>query len=369
MTTDDSWPVPAAEGRAWDCVALGEVMLRLDPGEGRIRSARAFNVWEGGGEYNVARGLSRTFGRRTAVLSALPRNDLGVLCESLIAQARVDVGQLVWRGWDGAGRNTRIGLNFTERGFGVRPPLGVSDRAYSAASALAPEDFDWDRLFGPGGTRWLHTGGVFAALSESTARTTLAAVRAARRHGVTVSYDLNYRASLWRSHPDPDAARMITRAILAECDLVFGDDFGLAACLDMDLEAAGRRAWATDPGPPGRAAALAFEHFPNLRGVAYTLRDPRSATVNGWQGVLHLREERYQSVCRPELELLDRVGGGDAFASGVIHGLLAGEGGQAAVELGAAHGALAMTTPGDNADVSIDEVEALARGERPTARR
>ena len=363
------WAVPAAEGRAWDCVALGEVMLRLDPGEDRVRSARAFNVWEGGGEYNVARGLSRTFRRPTAVLTALPRNELGVLTESLIASARVDVRHVLWREWDGIGRNTRMGLNFTERGFGVRAPLGVSDRANSAASALTPEDFDWDALFGSGGARWLHTGGIFAALSESTARTAVTAVKAARRHGVPVSYDLNHRASLWNSHPDPSTAREVNRCIITEADLLFGDDHGLRACLGLTDDWAGRRGWPTDPAPPARAATLAFGMFPNLKGVAYTLRDPRSASANSWQGVFHDRIDRHVSVLRSDLEILDRVGGGDAFASGVIHALLNGEDGRRAAELGAAHGALAMTTPGDNANVGEDEVEALVRGDKAAARR
>jgi 2-dehydro-3-deoxygluconokinase len=358
-----SWALPAGGAKRWDLAALGEVMLRLDPGEGRIRNARSFNVWEGGGEYNVARGLSRTFRRRTAVLTALPRSPLGSLAESLIAQARVDVSAVVWRDYDGVGREARMGLNFTERGFGVRPPQGVSDRAYSAASALGPQAFDWDDVLGATGAHWLHTGGVFAALSAETAETTLAAVRAARRLGVTVSYDINYRESLWRSHPDPEVLRAINRAIMAECDLVFADDRGLAACVGLDSVEVGRRAWPTDPGPSSKAAARAFDAFPSLRGVAYTLRDPKSASVNGWQGVFHERGERHASIARPDLEILDRVGGGDAFAAGLIHGLMAGETALQAVELAAAHGALAMTTPGDNAEADLAEVEALIRGD------
>lgn len=363
-----TWALPVGGAKRWDLAALGEVMLRFDPGEGRIRSARAFDVWEGGGEYNVARGLSRTFRRPTAVLTALPRNPLGALAESLIAQARVDVGAIVWRDYDGVGREARMGLNFTERGFGVRPPQGVSDRAHSAASALDPQAFDWDEVLGASGAHWLHTGGVFAALSAETAQTALTAVRAARRLGVTVSYDLNYRESLWRSHPDPEALRAVNRAIVAECDLVFADDRGLAACLGLVSEEVGRRAWPTDPGPPSKAAQMAFDAFPQLRGVAYTLRDSKSATVNGWQGVFHERDERHVSIARPDLEILDRVGGGDAFASGLIHGLMAGESAQQAVELAAAHGALAMTTPGDNAETDLAEIEALIRGERGGSR-
>jgi len=370
VTQADDWSIPPAGERRWDCLALGEVMLRLDPGEDRVRNARSFRVWEGGGEYNVARGLRRTFRRPTAVATALPRNELGLLAEGLILQGGVDASLILWRDHDGVGRDTRLGLNFTERGFGPRAALGVSDRANSAASQIRADEFDWDRLFGPAGARWLHTGGIFAALSPSTAETAVAAVRAARRAGIPVSYDLNHRASLWDSHPDPGAARRINHAVVDTCDLVFGDEYSLAACLGLDVALAGVRATPMDDGPPSAAAALAFAAFPRLKGVAYTLRDPVSASINAWQGVLHLRDgRRFASVARPRLEVLDRVGGGDAFAAGLIHGLLSGSDPRAAVELGAAHGALAMTTPGDNAEVSLEEVEALARGDQPRTRR
>ncbi len=358
---------PPADGRRWDCVSLGEVMLRLDPGEGRIRSARAFRAWEGGGEYNVARGLRKTFGRRTAVLTALPRNDIGLLVEDLMLQGGVDTGQVVWREYDGIGRNTRVGLNFTERGHGVRAALGVSDRANSAAAQIRPDEFDWDALFGPAGARWLHTGGIFAALSETTAETALVAVRAARRHGIVVSYDLNYRASLWRSHPDPDAARRVNRAIAAECDLLVGDEFSFAACLG--LEAAGRRDTPMDSAPADTACAQLFDEFPALKLIAFPLRDARSASRNAWGGVLHARGQRFESRLQGELDILDRVGGGDAFVAGLLHVLLDGGDLQHALDIAVAHGALAMTTPGDNAMASLEEVEAVARGEGAAARR
>ncbi|WP_159849895.1 sugar kinase [Brevundimonas sp. G8] len=365
----EAWPILPAEGRRWDCLALGEVMLRFDPGEDRVRSARNFRVWEGGGEYNVARGLRKTFGRRTGVLTALPDNELGALALDLIGQGGVDASEILWRTYDGIGRSTRLGLNFTERGFGLRGALGVSDRANSAASQIAPDDFDWDRLFGAGGARWLHTGGIFAALSEKTAEAAVVAVQSARRHGVMVSYDLNYRASLWDSHPSPDAARRINQAIVAECDLLFGDEFGLAACLGMDLSTLEPRRTPMDDGPPHAAARAVFETFPQLRAVAYTLREPKSASVNAWQGVLEGRSARWVSTLRPSVELLDRVGGGDAFASGMIEGLLEGGTPQRAVDLATAHGALAMTTPGDNANVSAAEVETAVLGAPALTRR
>lgn len=364
----EQWPaILPAEGRRWDCLALGEVMLRFDPGEERIRCARAFRVWEGGGEYNVVRGLRKTFGRRTAILTALPRNDLGLLAEDLILQGGVDADNVLWREFDGIGRSTRVGLNFTERGYGVRAALGVSDRANSAASQLRPADFDWDALFGAGGTRWLHTGGIFTALSDTTAQTALAAVRTARRHGVATSFDLNYRASLWNSHASLEAARAANRAVVAECDLLIGDERSFAACLG--LATAARRETPMDPAPADTACAEVFDRFPNLRAIAYTLRDAHSASRNGWAGVLHARGQRYASRQYAELDILDRVGGGDAFVAGLVHGLLDGLDPQRTLDLAVAHGALAMTTPGDNAMVSKEEVEAVANGESLLTRR
>lgn len=348
----------------WDCVALGEVMLRLDPGEGRIRTARSFQVWEGGGEYNVARGLRKTFGLRTSVVTALPRTETGALVEDLILQGGVDTSHILWRGADGIGRDTRVGLNFTERGFGVRGALGCSDRANSSASQMQPDEVDWDALFGEEGVRWLHTGGIFAALSESTAETALAAIRAARRHGVIVSYDLNYRASLWSSHPDPDAARRVNREIAGLADVLVGDEYAYASCLGIEPGEA--RTDPADSRPFDALAARLSAETPNVQVFAATLRDPVSASVNRWGGVLWMGGERFATPVR-EVAVLDRVGGGDAFVSGLAWGFMTGGGPQAAVDYGVAHGALAMTTPGDNAMTSLAEVEAMVGGKGAAA--
>lgn len=358
---------PAFECR-WDALALGEVMLRFDPGEARVRSARSFQVWEGGGEYNAARGLSATFGLRTAVAAALPDNALGELAAGLIRQGGVDVSPILWREADGIGRNTRMGLNFTERGFGVRPALGVSDRANSAAAQIRPGEFDWDDLFGRQGVRWLHTGGIFAALSETTAETAIEAIRAAKRHGVVVSYDLNYRASLWRAHPDPDAARRVNREIAGLVDVMFGDELTFEGCLGLPREG-GDRTEPLDTAPFDRLAAQVAVEFPNIRVLAAALRGAASASRNDWTGVLWAGGERYAAPVRRDLEIFDRVGGGDGFVSGVAYGFLSGLGPQAAVDYGAAHGALAMTTPGDNAMVSLAEVRALVEGAGAAAQR
>lgn len=341
---------PATECR-WDCAALGEVMLRFDPGDGRVRNARTFQVWEGGGEYNVARALRKAFGLRATVVTAFPANDVGRLAEDLILQGGVDVSHVVLRDYDGVGRTTRVGLNFTERGFGLRPALGVSDRGHSAASQIAPGEIDWDGLFGGEGVRWFHTGGIFAALAPQTPQVVLEAVRAARRHGVVISYDLNYRASLWKALGDPAAVQALNREIAASVDVMFGDAAGFKACLGYEA-----------PADFAAFAEACARDFPNFRVLASTRRTAPSASVNDWSATLWMDGRCYESIERRDLDVFDRVGGGDAFASGVIYALLKGLGPQAAVDYGAAHGALAMTTPGDASMADLSEIEAAVGG-------
>jgi len=342
----------AADSCRWDCVALGEVMLRFDPGDGRIRTARRFDVYEGGGEYNVARALRKAFGYRTAVLTALPKTELGRLAEDLILQGGLDVSQVVWRAPSASEPSVRMGLNFVERGFGLRPALGCSDRADSAAAQITANDFDWEAIFGGFGTRWFHTGGVFSALTEATFAATEAAMTAARRHGAIVSYDLNYRPSLWSSRGGYAAATDLTRRLLPLVDVLIGgfDDFaGLA-----------REA---DPAAQGLDAAGALARaYPNLKVLAATVRKTHSASSNSWGATLWAADVFYHAQTRERLDIYDRVGGGDGFASGMIHAFLAGLGPQAAVDYGAAHGALVMTTPGDGSMADVAEVEALLRG-------
>jgi len=349
-----------ASGARWDCVALGEIMLRLDPGAGRVRTARSFQVWEGGGEYNVARALRKCFGLSASVVTALPRNDLGWLVEDFIGAGGVDTSHILWRDFDGMGRNTRVGLNFTERGFGLRPPLGCVDRAGSAASQLRPGEVDWDRLFGEEGVRWFHTGGIFAALAPNTAETVIEAVEAARRHGVIVSYDVNYRASLWNALGDKAAVRKITRAIAERVDVMFGHAADFASCFGVEGIELGDAPNAPETFRAAMPAIL--KAFPNFKVVATPLREAESATRNDWSAILYANGAFHEAPLRRNIEIYDRVGGGDGFASGVIYGLMAGKGPQGAVEYGAAHGALAMTTPGDTSMASLAEVEAVVTG-------
>ena len=332
-----------ADQCCYDIVSLGEVMLRLDPGERRIRTARSFDAWEGGGEYNVSRGLSRVFGKHAAVITSLVDDPVGHLVGDLITAGGVDDQFITWVPSDGVGRTVRTGLNFTERGFGVRGAVGVSDRGHSAASQLRAEDIDVDRLFGQLGVRWLHTGGIYAALSQSSAQTAKAVMAAAHANGTVISYDLNYRPSLWKS--------------------IGGNEEDFTACLGFEVEGNDENLSHLDVNSYATMIDKVIEKFPNISVVATTLRQVRTASRNDWSAIAWSKDTGLvRSVERPNLEILDRVGGGDSFAAGLVAGLMETGDLQKAVELGAAHGALAMTTPGDTSMVTRCEVESLAAG-------
>jgi 2-dehydro-3-deoxygluconokinase len=353
---------PASECR-YDVVSLGEVMLRLDPGEGRIRTARSFRVWEGGGEYNVARGLRRAFGLRGAVVTALADNEIGRLVEDFVINGGLDTSFIRWVPYDGIGRTVRNGLNFTERGFGVRGAIGVSDRGNTAASQLRPGDIDWDHLFGELGVRWLHTGGIFAALSESTAATVIEAVTAAKRHATVVSYDLNYRSSLWKAIGGQAKAQEVNREIAQHIDVMIGNEEDFTSSLGFEVEGADETLSTLEADKFAAMIEQAAAVYPNFKIIGTTMRTVRTATVNDWGAIAWSRKTGVvQATYRERLEILDRVGGGDSFASGLIYGLLAGEPLQTAVDYGAAHGALAMTTPGDTTMATKAEVLKLAGG-------
>ena len=352
---------PAADCK-YDLVSLGEIMLRLDPGEGRIRTAREFKAWEGGGEYNVARGLRRCFGMKTAVCTAFADNDIGRLLEDFVLQGGVDTEYIKWMPFDGVGRTVRNGLNFTERGYGVRGAVGIPDRGHTAASQLKPGDFDWDHIFGKSGVRWLHTGGIFAALSDTTPALVIEAVQAAHKHGVIVSYDLNYRPSLWKSIGGQARAREVNREIARYVDVMIGNEEDFTACLGFEVEGVDEAISKIEIGAFQKMIEQAVKAFPNFKVTATTLRAVHSATRNDWGAICWADGRFHQAPNRPNLEILDRVGGGDSFASGLIYGFLKFNDPQKAVEYGAAHGALAMTTPGDTSMASLKEVESLVKG-------
>lgn len=346
----------------YDCVSLGEIMLRLDPGEGRVRTARQFQAWEGGGEYNVSRGLRRCFGLNTAVVTAFADNEIGRLVEDFILQGGVDTSWIKWMDYDGIGRTVRNGLNFTERGFGIRGAVGVPDRGNTAASQLKAGDVDWEKLFGEAGARWFHTGGIYAALSDSTAEVVIEAVKAAKKHGTIVSFDLNYRPSLWKSIGGLEKAQEVNREIAKYVDVMIGNEEDFTACLGFEVEGVDENLSDLDVGAFEKMIEKAVADFPNFKVTATTLRGVKTATVNDWSAMVWCDGKFHLSRQYPELEIMDRVGGGDSFASGLIYGFLSGAGAAEAVNYGAAHGALAMTTPGDTSMVTLKEVEKIMGG-------
>ena len=354
--------VKPKESCRYDCISLGEIMLRLDPGEGRIKNSREFKVWEGGGEYNVSRGLRKCFGMDCAVVTSFADNDVGRLVEDFIMQGGVDVSLIKWVPYDGIGRTVRNGLNFTERGYGIRGALGVSDRANTAASQLKKGDIDWEYIFGKLGSRWFHTGGIFAALSDTTPEVVLEAVRTAKKYGTVVSYDLNYRPSLWSCTGGKKRAQEVNKEIAEYIDVMIGNEEDFTACLGFEVE--GNDEYLKELNLNGYKNMIneVVKSYPNFKVVATTLRSVKTATVNDWSAICWADG----NVCKANeyagLEILDRVGGGDSFASGLVYGLMTTGDPQKAVNYGAAHGALAMTTPGDTSMASLKEVESVMKG-------
>jgi len=347
----------------WDLVSLGEIMLRLDPGDDRISTTRHFRAWEGGGEYNVARGLRRCFGLDTAVVTALVDNPVGRLIEDLMLQGGVNLKYLRWMPFDGVGKSARNGLNFTERGFGVRAAVGCSDRGHTAASQMKPGDVDWEEIFSKEGTRWFHTGGIYCALSETAPLVAREAMEAAKRAGAIVSYDLNYRASLWKSIGGKAKAQEVNRRLAPLIDVLFGNEEDFTAALGFSVAGLDEHHSKLDAANFRRMIEKVVQEFPLLAVVATTLRHAKTATRNDWGAVCYSDGQFYQAPTRENLEIYDRVGGGDSFASGLIYGFLSGKDAQWAVECGAAHGALAMTTPGDTSMATLEEVLQVMKGQ------
>ncbi|OJU11209.1 MAG: sugar kinase [Clostridiales bacterium 43-6] len=354
--------VKPKKGCQYDCISLGEVMLRFDPGEGRIKTTREFKVWEGGGEYNVSRGLRKCFLKNTAIVTAFADNEVGRLLEDLILQGGVDTSLIKWVKYDGIGRTVRNGFNFTERGYGIRGALGVSDRGHTAASQLKQGDIDWEYIFGTLGVRWLHTGGIFAALSATTPDTVIEAVKTAKKYGTIVSYDLNYRPSLWNDFGGKAKAREVNREIAKYVDVMIGNEEDFTACLGFEIEGNDENLAELNIDGYQKMLKTVVNAYPNFKVIATTLRTVKTATVNDWSAICYAGGELYKAAEYKGLEIFDRVGGGDSFASGLIYGLMEFDDAEKAVNYGAAHGALAMTTPGDTSMASLKEVEKIVGG-------
>ena len=350
----------------YDLLSLGEVMIRLDPGNERIHTTRHFRAWEGGGEYNVARGLRRCFGQRAAVVTAIADNPVGRLLEDLIFQGGVNMEYVKWVPYDGIGRSVRNGLNFTEAGFGVRSAVGCSDRGNTAVSQLKAGDIDWEKIFGEDGVRWFHTGGIFAALSETTPEVVIEAVKTAKKYGTIVSYDLNYRPSLWKGIGGKEKSREVNHAIAPYVDVMIGNEEDFTACLGFEVAGVDEDISKINPAGFKEMIKEAVAAYPNFQAVATTLRNAKTASTNDWGAILWYDGAFFDALLRPDLEIYDRVGGGDSFASGLIYGFLADKPADEIINYGAAHGALAMTTPGDTTTASLAEVEKVmkAKGAR-----
>jgi len=332
--------IKSADECLWDAVSLGEIMLRLDPGDARVRTAREFKVWEGGGEYNVTRGLKKCFGLRTAVVTAIVDNEVGHLLEDFLMQGGVDLRHVKWVPYDGLGRAARLGLNFTEKGHGVRAALGCVDRGHTAASQMKPGDVDWDKIFKDEGARWFHTGGIFAGLSETTPAV----------------------PSLWKTLGGPKKATAVNRELAKHVDVMLGNEEDFTAALGFEVPGIDKHISKLDPSNFRKMIKEVVAAYPNFKVVATTLRNAKTATINDWGAIMHYDGEFYQAIDRPDLEIYDRVGGGDSFASGLIYGFLAGKTPAECVNYGAAHGALAMTTPGDTSMATLDQVEKIMKG-------
>lgn len=346
----------------YDILSLGEIMLRLDPGDSRIHTTREFRVWEGGGEYNVARGMRRCFGKRAGVVTAFADNPVGRLVEDFILQGGVDTSLIRWVSYDGIGRSVRNGLNFVEKGFGIRGALSCSDRGNTAVSQLKKGDIDWEYIFGTLGVRWFHTGGIFAALSDTTPEVVIEALKTAKKYGTITSYDLNYRPSLWKGIGGIERAREVNREIAKYVDVMIGNEEDFTACLGLEVAGADQNLTVLPIDGFKNMIRTAVEKYPNFKAVATTLRTVKTATVNDWSAILWTQGEFYQAKQRDGLEIYDRVGGGDSFASGLIYGLMEKDDPETAVNYGAAHGALAMTTPGDTSMATLKDVEKLVGG-------
>src|SRR5262245_49367897 len=341
-----------------DFLSLGAIVHRLDPGPIPFRKARSFDVHVSGGEYNVAANLADCFGLKTGIATAMVKYGIGELVQTRVKETGV-TPFYKWFEHDGV-RGPNIATVYSDRGHGVRPPVVFYNRANEAGALLKPGDFDWPAIFKKG-VRWFHSGGIFAALSPTTSELIIEGMQAAKANGAVTSFDLNYRAKLWASIGGAQKGHEVIRKIVSHVDALFGNEEDLQKGLGI-----------TGPEVDGTRSGLEADTFfamidrvvdkhPNIKLVATTLREVHSTNRHDWGAVLWLDGKRYVSpTC--QLDVLDRIGGGDGFAAGLIYGLLSGRSPEESLHLGWAHGALLTTFPGDVTMAQLPEVEALAKG-------
>ena len=354
--------IPPAEGARHDLLALGALVTRLDPGVVPFSVANHYELHVSGGEYNVAANLSRCFSMRTAIASAMVEGlPVALKVQAAVREAGVEPYYVRFK-HDGV-RGPNIAQVWSDRGKGVRAPVVFYNRANEAAGLLRPGSFDWKALLGASPAdrkvRWFHSGGIFSALSPTTPELVIEAMKAAKAAGAVTSFDLNYRAKLWAA-AGVEAPPLLSR-IVELTDVLVGNEEDLQLGLGLKGPDVGAAASKLDPGAFLGMMDEVQRRFPNVKAVATTLREVRSTDRHSWSAVLWLEGKSYVApTC--ELDVYDRVGGGDGFAAGLFHGLMSGRSPEESLRLGWAHGALITTFPGDTTMASLDQVEAFAKG-------
>jgi 2-dehydro-3-deoxygluconokinase len=342
----------------FDLVSLGESMIRLSPPQhGRIEFAPMLEVRVGGGEYNVSYALSR-LGLRTGWIGGLNSSPMGAIIRNHARAVGMDVSYVIERKYDGVGKKDRVGLNFTEVGMAKRGSVTLYDRGHTATSGIKPGEINFKKLFQEDGVRWLHTGGIFAALSESTRQVVAEAVKAAHEAGTLVSYDLNYRSKLWKT----EEAIATTKPLVPHIDCLIGNEEDFQKVLGYEVQGVDVEKGELDTTAFKNMVNKVVKDFPNVKIVGTTLRGVKTATINDWSAIMWAEGKFYDGLKFDNLEIEDRVGGGDGFASGFTYGFLTGKPPQDCVNLGVAHGALLMSTMGDTSQITRDELEHLAGG-------
>jgi len=350
--------IKTAKESQFDLLALGECMIRLSPpGHQRIEQTPVFEAYAGGGEYNVAYALAR-YGLRTGWVSRLVESPLGAFIKNHALASGMDLSEVVWVPYDGVGRADRIGLNFTEVGLGVRASVTLYDRGHSSASHMKPGEVDWTRIFKQRQVRWIHTGGIFTALSDSCAEAVAEAMKAAHEAGTIVSYDLNFRSKLWSSK----RAIEVTKKIVPYIDVLIGNEEDFQKVLGFEVEGTDEHLKSLPVEGYKRMVEKVVRAYPHISAVGTTLREVVSGLVNNWSAIMYYDGQFYQSRRYENLEIEDRVGGGDGFCSGFVYGLLHDMAPQACVEMGAAHGALLQSTRGDTSMVTMEEIKHVMGG-------